>query len=192
MVTAMACHVSGSGAAGSSNHEMSAPAITLIPVPPATRISADIPGCYFHDCYLMPLAHSGRPALDIFLATVARSPRWVEAMMGLRNRVVRLFGLKDLGHLGTLPPLKEASAYKVGDRVGIFTLLSATDDEVIVGDDDRHLHVKVSLCKVIRDGHEAVAMTTVVHIHNRLGRLYMLFVAPMHRIIAPAVMARGV
>lgn len=168
------------------------PAITLIPVPPATRISAEIPGSWFHDCYLMPLAHGGRTALEIFLATVARSPRWVETMMGLRNRVVRLIGLKDLGHLGTLPPLKEASAYKVGDRVGIFTLLSVTDDEVIVGDDDKHLHVKVSLCKVVRDDREAVAMTTVVHIHNRLGRLYMLFVAPMHRIIAPAVMARGI
>lgn len=168
------------------------PAITLIPVPPATRISAEIPGSWFHDCYLMPLAHGGRTALEIFLATVARSPRWVETMMGLRNRVVRLIGLKDLGHLGTLPPLKEASAYKVGDRIGIFTLLSVTDDEVIVGDDDKHLHVKVSLCKVVRDDREAVAMTTVVHIHNRLGRLYMLFVAPMHRIIAPAVMARGI
>lgn len=171
---------------------MNAPAITLIPVPPATRISADIPGSYFHDCYLMPLAHGDRSALEIFLATVARSPRWVETMMGLRNRVVRLFGLKDLGHLGTLPPFKAAADYRIGERIGIFTLLSATDDEVIVGDDDRHLHVKVSLCKVIRDGREAITMTTVVHIHNWLGRLYMLFVAPMHRIIAPAVMSRGV
>lgn len=171
---------------------MSTSTVTLIPVPPATRISADIPGSYFHDCYLMPLAHGDRSALEIFLATVARSPRWVETMMGLRNRVVRLFGLKDLGHLGTLPPLKPAADYRIGDRVGIFTLLSATDDEVILGDSDKHLDVKVSLCKVIRDGREAITMTTVVHIHNWLGRLYMLFVAPMHRIIAPAVMARGV
>jgi hypothetical protein len=54
--------------------------ITLIPVPPAPRISADIPDSYFHDCHLMPLAHGGRSALEIFLATVARSPRWVEAL----------------------------------------------------------------------------------------------------------------
>ncbi len=165
--------------------------ITLIPVPPATRISADIPGSYFHDCYLMPLAHGGRSALEIFLATLARSPRWVEALMALRNRVVGLFGLKNLGHMGSLPPLKSAADYRVGERIGIFTLLSVSNDEVIVGDDDKHLHVKVSLCKVIRDGREAVTMTTVVHIHNLLGRIYMFFVAPMHRIIAPAVMARG-
>lgn len=170
---------------------MAIPLITTIPVPPATRISNEVVGSYFHDCHLMPLAHDGRSALAIYLRTVARSPRWVDALMGLRNRVVGLFGLKNLGHLGSLPPFKEASDYQVGDRVGIFTLLSATDDEVILGDSDKHLDVKVSLCKVMRDGTEAVAMTTVVHIHNLLGRAYMLFVAPMHRIIAPAVMARG-
>ena len=167
------------------------PAITSIPVPPATRISSEIPGSDFHDCYVLPLAHEGRSALEIFLQTMARSPRWVEAMMGLRNRIVGLFGLKNLGHLGALPPHKETAEYRIGDRVGIFTLLSMSDDEVILGDDDKHLDVKVSLCKVMRDDHEAVAVTTVVHIHNLLGRVYMLFVAPMHRIIAPAVMARG-
>jgi hypothetical protein len=175
----------------SSAYMNSSTTITLIPAPPATRISGEIPGSDFHDCYLMPLAHKGRSALEIFLLTVARSPRWVEALMGLRNRIVGLFGLKNLGHLGSLPPLKEAAAYKVGDRLGIFTLLSMSDDEVIVGDSDKHLDVKVSLCKVMRDDREAVAVTTVVHIHNRLGRVYMLFVAPMHRIIAPAVIARG-
>jgi hypothetical protein len=170
---------------------MDAKTITAVPVPPATRISSEVVGSDFHDCYLMPLAHEGRSALEIFLSTVARSPRWVEAMMGLRNRIVGLFGLKNLGSLGSLPPLKEASAYKVGDRVGIFTLLSATDDEVILGDSDKHLDVKVSLCKVMRNDREAIAMTTVVHIHNLLGHIYMLFVAPMHRIIAPAVMTRA-
>ncbi|MBI4995947.1 MAG: DUF2867 domain-containing protein [Rhodocyclales bacterium] len=170
---------------------MKSPAITSILAPPATRISGEIPGSDFHDCYAMPLAHGSRSALEIFLLTVARSPRWVESLMALRNRIVGLFGLKNLGHLGSLPPLKEASAYRIGDRVGIFTLLSATDDEVILGDSDKHLDVKVSLCKVMRDEREAVAVTTVVHIHNLLGHIYMLLVAPMHRIIAPAVMARG-
>ncbi|KAI5936240.1 Phosphatidylinositol 4-phosphate 5-kinase type-1 gamma [Manis javanica] len=32
-----------------------------------------------------------------------------------------------------------------------------------------------------------VAMSTVVHVHNALGRIYMLGVTPAHRVIAPAV-----
>jgi hypothetical protein len=165
--------------------------ITAIPIPPATRISSDVPGSHFHDCYLMPLAHEGRSALEIFLATVARSPRWVEVMMAVRNRIVAPFGLKNVGHLGSLPTLKAATDYKIGDQVGIFKLLSATDDEVILGETDKHLDVKVSLCKVMHEGREAVTMSTVVNIHNMLGRIYMAIITPMHRIIAPAVMARG-
>jgi hypothetical protein len=167
-----------------------APTITPIPAPPAARIASEIRGSDFHDCYAMPLAHEGRSALAIFLDVVARTPRWVETLMGLRNRIVSLFGLKNLGHLGALPPLKEAADYRIGDRVGIFTLLSATDDEVILGDSDKHLDVKLSVCKVVREGREAVAVTTVVHIHNLLGRIYMAFIAPMHRIIVPASLAR--
>ncbi len=139
----------------------------------------------------MPLAHEGRSALAIYLDLMARTPRWVESLMGVRNRVVSLFGLKNLGHLGMLPPLKAAADLRVGDRVGIFTLLSMTDDEVILGDSDKHLDVKLSVCKVARDDREAIAVTTVVRVHNLLGRIYMAFVAPMHRIIVPASLARA-
>ncbi len=170
---------------------MTNPTITVIRVPPATRISSEVVGSYFHDCYLMPLTHEGRSALEIFLGTVARSPRWVEFLLGLRNRIVAPFGLKNVGHLGSLPPLKPAAEYKIGDQVGIFKLLSVTDDEVILGETDKHLDVKVSLCKVMREGREFVTMTTVVHIHNLLGRIYMAVITPMHRIIAPAVMKRA-
>ena len=41
-----------------------------------------------------------------------------------------------------------------------------------------------------RPGGTTVYVSTVVHIHNAMGRLYMFFVAPAHRIIAPATMAR--
>jgi hypothetical protein len=167
------------------------PVITDIPVPPATRINSEVAGSYFHDCYLMPLAHEGQSALEIFLRTVARSPRWVEFLLGLRNRIVAPFGLKNVGHLGSLPPHKPARDYKIGDQVGIFKLLSATDDEVILGETDKHLDVKVSLCKVMRENSEAVTVTTVVHIHNLLGSIYMMIVTPMHRIVAPAVMRRA-
>lgn len=168
------------------------PTITVIPVPPATRISSEVVGSDFHDCYLMPLAHEGRSALEIYLATVTRSPRWVETLLGLRNRIVAPFGLKNVGHLGSLPRLNPAAEYKIGDQVGIFKLLSVTDDEVILGETDKHLDVKVSLCKVMRDGREFVALATVVHLHNLLGRIYMMVITPMHRIIAPAVMRRAI
>lgn len=165
--------------------------VTAIDVPPTSRISREFPGADFFDAYEMPLAHDGRSALDIYLKIVAKTPSWVNVLMATRNRIVAVLGLKNLGHLGSLNPAKESSAYRVGDRVGIFSLLSLSDDEIILGDSDKHLDVKVSICKLVRDGHQSVAVTTVVHIHNLLGRIYMLFVAPVHRRIVPATLARA-
>jgi 3-polyprenyl-4-hydroxybenzoate decarboxylase len=33
--------------------------------------------------------------------------------------------------------------------------------------------------------HAIVHVTTVVHVNNALGKLYMFFVAPLHKIIVP-------
>lgn len=80
------------------------------------------------------------------------------------------------------------SDYTVGERVGIFTLLDITPDEVLLCDDDKHLKVvlSVSLAKQA-SGQTLVTVTTVVHVHNLLGKIYMLPVAPMHKLIAPTV-----
>lgn len=167
------------------------PQITPIAVPAASEIAKQLSGADFFDCYEMPLEHIGRSALDIYLGMIGKTPAWVDLLMGMRNRIVMLFGLKNLGGLGSLCQSKPAAEYRIGDRIGIFTLLSNSEDEVIMGDSDKHLDVKVSICKLVHDGKQSVASTTVVHIHNRLGRVYMLFVAPFHRRIVPAVLRRA-
>lgn len=112
--------------------------------------------------------------------------------MLLRNKVVRLFGLKDLGGLGGFDASKPASAYLPGDRVGIFTLISCTSNEVLLGDSDKHLDVVLAVFRhpSVAESVQTISITTVVHVHNWLGRLYMLPVKPMHKLIAPAVLNR--
>jgi Protein of unknown function (DUF2867) len=109
--------------------------------------------------------------------------------MRVRNRVVGYVGLKNLGGLSQLQLNKRSSEYVAGERVGIFTLISKTDDEVLLGDDDKHLRVVVSVHKGMgaADSAPVVTVTTVVHVKNWLGRLYMVPVAPAHRVIARAM-----
>lgn len=167
------------------------PPITAIRVPLTSDISKQLQGADFFDSYEMPLEHAGRSALEIYLGTISKTPAWINFLMATRNRIVKQFGLKDLGHLGTLQKTKAAADYQIGDRIGIFTLLSNTDSEIIMGDSDKHLDVKVSICKLSLKGKESVAATTVVHIHNLLGRVYMLFVIPLHKLIVPATLVRA-
>lgn len=164
--------------------------------PPDSLIAKLVPGSYFHDAWAMPAGDASLSALGQFLKAARHTPRWVSACMALRNGVVSLFGLKNLGSLDDLSGDKAETRYRPGDRVGIFTLFENTPGEVLLGDRDKHLDVTLSvhLAPEPTSGTPLVTLTTVVRVHNLLGRAYMLPVAPMHRLIAPTVLravARG-
>lgn len=161
--------------------------IATTAIPPHAEIARQLGGADFHDCYSTDLAATPLSALELYLRVVATTPGWVNAAMALRNRIVQLAGLKNLGLLSDIDSAKPASAYQVGDRVGIFTISYLSEQEVILGDSDKHLDVKLSICKLPGK----VAISTVVHTKNALGRLYMLFVAPAHRRIVPATLRKA-
>ena len=167
--------------------------VASVAVPASTHIHASLPGAYFADCYQMTNPRPDAPALQVWLDLVRQTPGWVNALMGLRNRIVARLGLKDLGRLGGRPQdLKaQASQYQVGDRVGIFVIRQLSPHEVVMGQDDRHLEVQVSLAKQLQGGQAVLCLSTVVHVHNRLGRAYMAVVEPFHRIIARSMLARA-
>lgn len=106
--------------------------------------------------------------------------------MNVRNKIVAQLGLKNMGALSHIDQGKPAHTYRVGDQAGIFKLLEVHEHEVVLGETDKHLDVKISVAKQDDRGRTMVSVSTVVHIHNAMGRLYMFFVAPAHKIIAPA------
>ncbi|WP_202412300.1 DUF2867 domain-containing protein [Duganella fentianensis] len=154
--------------------------------PSASKIAARLPGAYFHDAWAIPAALPELDALGQFLRVARSTPKWIDRMMVLRNQVVGLFGLKNLGRIAGVDPSKQSSDYVPGERVGIFTLIEKTEREVLLGDDDNHLSVIVSVHKDVDscDGQTVITVTTVVHVKNWIGRLYMVPVAPAHRAIA--------
>jgi len=153
-----------------------------------SEIRRRLPGAYFHDCYRIALPSPDASAFELYLQVVAHTPSWVNALMGLRNWMAGLAGLKNLGRLAAFDATRQPGAYKVGDRVGIFTLLYLTPEEVILGDSDKHLDVALSVRRV--DG-KWLHTCTVVHVHNALGRLYMLPVTPLHKLIVQRMLANA-
>ena len=159
-------------------------------VPDGSLIARRLPGAYFHDAWSVEPADPGLCALEYFLKAAQATPAWVNQLMSVRNRVVARLGLKDLGHLGGFNSDKPLDEYQPGDRIGIFTLLENQVDEVVLGDTDKHLDVALSvhLGRDPESDRAVLTVSTVVHIHNVLGRLYMLPVAPVHKLITPSVM----
>ncbi|QLL15692.1 DUF2867 domain-containing protein [Pseudomonas chlororaphis] len=160
-------------------------------LPPGSSIARHAPGASFIDCQRTLAVDRERSALRHALRLMARTPAWIDHLMSLRNRLVQPFGLKDLGRLTRIDLERQDDDYQPGDRVGIFTLVSQTPDEVLLVDQDRHLDVYLAINRLPLDaqGERPVVLSTLVHPHNRLGRLYMLPVAPFHRFIAPRMLA---
>ncbi|MBA5687779.1 DUF2867 domain-containing protein [Duganella sp. LX47W] len=105
---------------------------------------------------------------------------WIGYLMGIRDAVVGRIGLKTTGGLAAL-----GADGKTG-RLGIFKIYVTSPSEIIVGEDDKHLDFRLSvLCshQPSPEGKRYLTMSTVVHCHNRLGRLYILAIAPFHRLV---------
>lgn len=171
--------------------------VAAVDIPRNAAIHQQLTGAHFHDAYTTTDPHPAQPALQAWLDLVTRTPAWTRRLMALRNRLVRLVGLRDLGQLDDLehhPQARLASHYRVGDRLGIFQIRHLSFEEVILGQDDQHLDVQVSLRKE-QPGPEGGApamlvVSTVVHVHNALGHAYMAVVKPFHRCIVRAMLAR--
>jgi len=126
--------------------------VKKITVPQDSEISKVMAGAFYVDCYQVPISVKNRSALQIWLDHVAKTPRWINWLMSVRNSVVAAFGLKDLGLLGAIDPGKASADYQVGDRVGIFTLIAISNNEIILADCDKHLDVKLSVYQVRANG----------------------------------------
>ncbi|MBV8635383.1 MAG: DUF2867 domain-containing protein [Burkholderiaceae bacterium] len=157
-------------------------------VPQDSCLSPELASAYFYDAYEVRQGQGGRSgesALQVALRLAGTAPPWFDFLMTTRNRIVGWFGLKNLGRLSAVDRNKAPGDYRIGDRIGIFTLLSVTPEEVILGDDDKHLRAQISVFK-----RRNVTISTVVHVHNFLGRAYLFFVIPAHRLIVPPLLKR--
>jgi hypothetical protein len=166
--------------------------------PPMATVSAsDLPAdsllrpwlatATFWDSFDAPLADPSLAPIEILQRASKATPDWAVSLMSIRNRVVKPLGLKT-GPAFRAGVDRPAADYEIGDRIGLFTLFAKTENEVVVGIDDRHLDVRVSVMKFARAGAARFAFSTVVKTHNLLGRLYMVPVGRIHPIIVWTLM----
>ncbi len=140
-----------------------------------------LPGAQFADRYVLVASGLSLSAIVATERVMGRTPLWIGWLIMLRNFAVWPFRLKT-GLDPTSPP---------EGRVGIFPLISRSRGKVVLGLDDRHLDFRVLVeVKELGMGRQEIAASTIVKTHNLLGRIYLAFVKPFHRIIVPAMLAQ--
>ena len=164
---------------------MSASQVMSAPPSVGSVLRTQLPGADFvHACHATT-RRDGRSALQAYRDMAASIPGWFDGLMALRIHGMRLLGMK---HLGSLRAVQDTDDPAAGQRLGIFTLQSLDDDAIVLEDDDRHLRVQLAL----QWQGDVLEVVTVVHTHNAFGRLYMLPVAPVHRLIVPHLLQKQV
>ena len=127
---------------------------------------------------------------DVGKAFFSAPPSWVDNLFVIRDRIVRLFGLKTSGVINDRQPLLDNFKCEVGEQMGSFKVFSKNEREVILGKDDKHLDFRVSLfiCAPSQVHGEELIVSTVVIFNSWLGQLYFLPVKQFHRLIVPTIL----
>ena len=155
--------------------------VRSVPLPQESALARAYASMNLADAYsieLPPGASTNPEVLARFI--FAHQASWISRLMAVRDALVASFGLKTARHLASL------EAESGAGRLDIFKIYSQSPTEIVIGEDDKHLDFRLSvLCSGSSSpgAKRQLTLSTVVHCHNRLGRLYILLIAPFHRAV---------
>jgi hypothetical protein len=161
-------------------------AVTSVPLPPGSRATSFYRAPNLADAFAVRLpdrATRDPEALARFM--LANQAPWVAKLIWLRDRIVSVFGIK------TSSQLQNAHDQGSVRRISFFRVYAQDANEILLGEDDSHLDFRLTVrCEPI-DGATHVVATTVVQCHNAIGRIYLLVIAPFHRIVVRSALQRA-
>ena len=140
----------------------------------------------FLDCYSVDIERN-----DLAIGAIAQRiftdlPGWINALLATRDLAVTLFGLKTTAQL---PSNNSRDVpVRVGEPINFFCVRSLSENEVILGEDDRHLDFKIAVFRESPDA-KRVSLATWVRPHNLLGRVYLRSIMRFHVCIVTARLA---
>jgi len=127
-------------------------------------------------------------ALSAYAGMTAYRPCWLRAAFGIRDMCCAPFRLQPIGGFSGKAPPREIT---VGDKLDFFDVQTISDGALVLSSSDKHLVVVVALhLGAAMDGKRKLSVTTSVHVHNWLGKLYMLPAKPAHGIIVRNMLER--
>ncbi|HKU08872.1 MAG TPA: DUF2867 domain-containing protein [Bradyrhizobium sp.] len=154
--------------------------MTVEDVAPAIDPATLLAGAQFMDAYRLELDGEKLDARQAAMRMLARAPRWVDALLALRNIIVAPFGLKTSGEDRRAPC----------DIIGNFPVVSETPERLVAGFNDKHLDFRVVVDVATTGARQSVTATTLVLTHNWLGRTYLKIIMPFHRLVVRAMLAQ--
>jgi hypothetical protein len=151
--------------------------VSLKEIPSKSIILEGFGSVDYFDSYVV--TKSTNLSVDKIAAEIFRISGIGAVLMKIRDSIVRLFGLAVSGNKA-----QERDYYPTGSKLMIFTVLARNENEIVMGEDDKHLKFRTSVFvdRVNREDTK-VYLTTIVKFNNWGGKLYFIPVKPVHKIL---------
>jgi hypothetical protein len=169
---------------------MSSSSIERISIPNGSLAEHAFKRIDYADTYRVQLLPNAPRDIDLLYETVFSLPpnSWIGHLMSLRNSLVRLIGLKTVASHDTPLPQR---ALQPGDKTRFLKVVARSANELLLGEDDKHLDLRVSVLRQENETSAWLVVTTVVQFNNWFGRLYFLPVRPVHQRLVPWMLKKA-
>jgi hypothetical protein len=128
-------------------------------------------------CDTYRIVKSSNDTAEEIAAKMFKPSKWVNVLMGIRDSVAGIFGLK-------------TSKEIIEGQSSNFPVIEQHENEIVMGENDKHLNFKVSV--LVDRENSYIYLTTIVRFNNFFGRLYCLPVKPFHKIIVKSSLKRQI
>jgi hypothetical protein len=139
---------------------------------------AFLAGAQFADAFCVTIDTTALTAREAAERMLGRSPWWVEGLMKLRDAIVTPLGLKTTA----------SARHDDIEKVGFFPLLNETPQRLVAGFNDSHLDFRVVIDVAPASTGQCITATTIVLMHNWIGRTYLSIIKPFHRMVVRSML----
>jgi len=167
--------------------------VTKEPIPPHEPILGSLARIDYADAYSNGFESNRLLTIDdVVYAFFDSAPKWVSWLFELRDRIVRVFGIKTINK-AQRSEMRKGFRVEEGQTLGLFNVLKKDSNEIWLGDDDTHLSFRVAIqLQPTKPETYKVLFITTVMLHNWMGKAYFLPVRFFHRLVVKAMLRNTV
>ncbi len=151
--------------------------ISEIEFPAVTKIHGKEQGSYYRDSFKFKINQSDLKAKHVYHGIFGFLPKPVQLALSLRNNLVKYFGFSASNTQMSLP----LADIEAGKKAGFLTIESVVDSEIICGAYEANMDMWLSVLMLSK---QEFAVSTLVNLKTRTGKIYMAIVKPFHKVIA--------
>ncbi|HEX2969598.1 MAG TPA: DUF2867 domain-containing protein [Bacteroidales bacterium] len=138
-------------------------------LPDDSLINNEIYNIDYQDTYM--IAKNTMESVDEIKTRIFTLPEWIQMLLRIRYYMfVKPFGLKTGNH--EIPTL------------------FMDENEIVIGEDDRHLYFRISILKREVNSETKIYLTTIVRYNNLWGNCYFFLIKPFHKLVVKALLKR--